>query len=138
MSYQRLWVAAFLLVLLYTSSGCQSPLGKRLSSWLDQSRSADYGEKVFYFQDQPIAFPDFTLTYQGERPVVSEQYPRGFTYLDFQVDNGNESQIVSWSSGAGDIGPSFFTVAGQQYKLELTDSDELGPLAGGELVIWRE
>lgn len=138
MSYQRLWITSFLLLLLCFSSGCQGRSGKRLVSWLDQSRTAGYGEKVFYFQDQPIAFPDFTLTYQGERHVTSDRYPRGFDYLDFRVDDGNESQIVSWSSGTGDIGPSFFTVAGQQYKLELTDSDELGPLADGELVIWRE
>lgn len=138
MSLQRLWVAALLLVLICTASGCQSSLGARLTAWFDQSRTAGYGEKIFYFTDQPIAFPDFTLTYQGVRHVAADNYPRGFDYHDFQVDNGDESQIVAWSSGAGDIGPSFFTVAGQQYKLELTYSDELGRLAAGELVIWRE
>lgn len=138
MSGQRLWVAALLLFLLGASSGCQSSLVTRLTTWLDSSRTAGYGEKVFYFPDQPIAFPDFTLTYQGERHVTSDKYPRGFAYLDFQVVQGDESQIVAWSSGAGDIGPSYFTVAGQQYKLELAYSDELGRLAAGELVIWRE
>jgi hypothetical protein len=127
-----------ILLLLGLIVGCQSLSVTRLTSWLDQSRTAAYGEKVFYFQDQPIVFPDFTLIYQGERQVTSDKYPRGFTYHDFQVDNGDESQMVSWSSGTGEIGPSFFTVAGQQYMLELISSDELGRLTEGELVIGRE
>lgn len=138
MSAQRLWVASLLLLLFCVSSGCQSPLGARLTAWFAQSRTAGYGEKVFYFQDQPIAFPDFTLTYQGVRHVAADNDPRGFDYHDFQVIAGDESQIVAWSGGTGDIGPSFFTVDRRQYKLELAYSDELGQLVEEELVIWRE
>ncbi|MCE7989207.1 MAG: hypothetical protein DYG89_49265 [Caldilinea sp. CFX5] len=138
MSLQRLWIVSLLLWLLCIGSGCQSNWWARFTTSLHPLQTGEYGEKVFYFRAQPIAFPDFALTYRGERHVASDKYPRGFAYLDFQVVHDDESQIVSWSSGTGEIGPSFFTVAGQQYKLELAASDELGQLAEGELVIWRE
>ena len=135
MSLQRLWAATLLFLLLGTSSACQSVWGARLAAWFDQTRTAEYGEKVIYFQGQPIAFPDFTLTYQGERHVASDKYPRGFDYQDFQVTAGDETQIVSWSSGTGAIGPSFFTIADRQYQLDLTYADAVGRLADDEVFI---
>src|SRR4051812_17487709 len=101
------------------------------------SRAADYATKVSFKKDAPIQFLDFVLTYQGERHVASDRYPRGFDYHDFRVNAGQATQTVSWSSGTGDIGPTLFKVGSKQFALELSRSDKLGPLKPNELVISR-
>lgn len=98
-----------------------------------------YGTKVRYTLNQPLTFPDLTLEFSGERWVdASPTYPRGFTYFDFKIRQGNQEQIISWSAGTGDIGPVLFEVNGQGYWLELRFSDSLGQLAENELVLWKE
>jgi hypothetical protein len=98
----------------------------------------DYGVKLTYRQNQPLRFPDFTLEYIGQRHEESEVFKRGFTFYDFKVTGGAEEQIVSWSSGTGDIGPANFQLAGQTYLLEKSYSDKLGRLAENEVVIWKQ
>lgn len=56
---------------------------------------------------------------------------------DFKVYQGSQSQLISWSSGTGDIGPTLFELAGNRYALELAMSDKLGILDENELVLWR-
>ena len=98
-----------------------------------------YGAKVHYVQGQPLHFPDLNLEFVGRREVpASTDYPRAMTFYDFKVYQGSETQLVSWSAGTGDIGPTLFEVAGQRYTLELARSDTLGALAEAELVLWRE
>ena len=98
-----------------------------------------YGVKVRYTQNQPLAFPDLTLEFVGQRKVdASPNFPRGFTYYDFKVSQGDRMQTISWSAGTGDIGPTLFEVGGQNYWLELSMSDKLGRLAEDELVLWQE
>lgn len=98
-----------------------------------------YGAKVHYAQGQPLHFPDVSLEFVGRREVpASADYPRAMTFYDFKVHQGSETQLVSWSAGSGDIGPTLFEVAGQRYTLELARSDTLGALAEAELVLWRE
>ncbi|MCB0176108.1 MAG: hypothetical protein KDJ97_36760 [Anaerolineae bacterium] len=98
-----------------------------------------YGGKVHYAQGQPLNFPDVTMEFVGKREApASVDYPRGMTFYDFKVYQGNQAQLVSWSAGAGDIGPTLFELAGNRYALELAMSDQLGSLGQDELVLWRE
>jgi hypothetical protein len=98
-----------------------------------------YGVKVEYAQGQPLNFPDLTLEFVGKRksPATSD-YPRRLTFYDFKGHQGSQEQLISWSAGTGDIGPTLFELAGYRYALELAMSDELGSLDGDELVLWRE
>jgi len=98
-----------------------------------------YGVKVRYALNQPLAFPDLSLEFIGERKVdTAPQFPRGFVYYDFKVRQGDQEQIISWSEGTGDIGPTSIQIGGQRYLLERVMSDTLGPLAEDELVLWPE
>ncbi len=101
------------------------------------ARAADYAARVRFRKAAPISFPDFVLTYLGERRVASERFPRGFLFHDFHVAGAAGPQTVSWSSGTGDIGPALFRVGSKQFALELSRSDKLGVLKPNELVISR-
>ncbi len=118
----------FLFVLLFGSifAGCTG-----------SSRAADYQSKVAYKKGVAVKFPDFALTYLGERRVSSPKFPRGFVYEDFRVEAAGNTQTVSWSAGTGDIGPTFFKVGSKNFALELSRSDKLGRLNEGEVVISR-
>lgn len=98
----------------------------------------EYGVKIIYTQNQSLQFPDFTLEYMGERHEDSPVFKPGFTFYDFKVKSSAGEQIVSWSSGTGDIGPAVFEVAGQPYLLERAHSDKLGWLEDNEVVIWKQ
>ena len=98
-----------------------------------------YGVKTQYTQGQPLNFPDVTLEFLGKRKAPgSADYPRGMTFYDFRVYHGSQAQLVSWTAGTGDIGPTLFELAGSRYALELAMSDKLGSLDEDELVLWRE
>jgi len=97
-----------------------------------------YGEKIKFWQNQPVKFQDFSLTYVGERKVSSDKFPRGFVYQDFKMTVGNAEQTISWTSGTGDIAPTVFEIGGTNYELELRISDKLGKLAEDELVVWKK
>jgi len=97
-----------------------------------------YGVKIQYAQGQPLNFPDVTLEFVGKRETPpSSDYPRSMTFYDFKVYQGSQSQLISWSAGTGDIGPTLFELAGNTFALELAMSDELGILDENELVLWR-
>ena len=98
-------------------------------------QKASYGTRVKYQPRQKIEFPDFTVEYVGERRQSVSAYPRGFFYYDFKVRNANVEEIVSWSSGTGDIGPVEFEIGGKRFLLELRASDKFGKLEENELVI---
>lgn len=99
---------------------------------------ARYGQKVHFAKDVPLQFPDFVLTYGGERHEPVASLPAGITFADFQVGRAAEGFTISWSSGTGDIGPTAFAAWGKPYRLELRHSDELGWLDEDELVIWSD
>lgn len=102
-----------------------------------RSRAADYGTKVAFKKETPVTFPDFVLTYLGERRVASDRFPRGFLFHDFRVASPHGTQTVSWSSGTGDIGPAPFRVGGAHFALELSRSDKLGRLKENEVAVSR-
>jgi hypothetical protein len=106
--------------------------------------SAKFGEKAKFSQNAPVRFDDFTLTYTGERRVISDLPRQGkssyweFVYFDFKIQSEKEEQTISWSSGTGDIEPTAFTIGAQKYELELAISDRIGRLAENELIIWKK
>ena len=112
-------------------------IGSALAGCTASSLAADYGAKVVFKKSVPQAFPDFVLTYLGQRKVASEKLPRGFVYHDFRVAVSSGTQTVSWSSGTGDIGPALFKVGGKNFALELSRSDKLDRLREDEVVISR-
>lgn len=98
-------------------------------------RVAAYGAKVSFRAGVPIAFPDLTLTYLGERRVESQAYPRGFLFHDFRAERGSEAVTVSWTSGTGVIDSADFTIGGRAYALELRGARAHGWLDDDELVL---
>jgi len=102
------------------------------------SKPPRYGVKIQYAKGQPLNFPDFTLEFMGKResPATSD-YPRSMISYDFKVYQGSQTQLISWSAGTGDIGPTLFELAGNIYGLELAMSDKLGILDENELVLWQ-
>jgi hypothetical protein len=102
-------------------------------------QAADYGAKTQFKKGEPLVFPDLQVVFTGTRRVSSSTYPRGFIFYDFEARAGGKTKQVSWSSGAGDIGPEFFEVDGRKFVLELAASSAFkGRLKDNELVLWRE
>jgi hypothetical protein len=124
--FRGLWLI-LLVVSLNSVQSCQA----------QTSGPASYATKVSFKKGVPLHFADFDLTYTGERHETSKTYPRGFDFRDFTATHGTESVKVSWSSGAGDIGPALFTVGGKKFQLEVRRSDKLGKLKDDELVVSR-
>lgn len=129
----HLLLLSLTLLLLF---GCVVPLPKALApAGLPQAAVVDYGQKIAYVPGQTLHFPDFTLTYVGARHEASALFPHGFDFEDFQIERASERYTVSWSSGTGDVGPTFFAVQGKSYRLELVYSAQFTWLAANELVI---
>jgi hypothetical protein len=103
-------------------------------------QTVNYGEKVSYISGNELKFPDFTVKFSGKREVKypNETSSLKITVLDFTVTKGDKKQTVSWSGGTGDIAPSFFYVDGEDFVLELGQSDVIkGSLGEGILIIWK-
>lgn len=96
---------------------------------------AAYGAKVKFKKDAPLQFPDFTLTYTGERKVSGPVYPRGWMVYDFTVAAQGKTQKVSWTAGTGVIEATRFTVGGKAFDLELRGSRKHGWIGENELVV---
>jgi hypothetical protein len=95
-----------------------------------------YGEKVSYTNGDELKFPDFTIKFVGKREATGA--PVKMTFYDFEVSKGETKKKISWSSGTGDIGPTFFEIAGENFVLELSQSDILKSIGEGNLVIWKK
>ena len=118
-----------LLIYLATLSGCHKQI---LNPSLDTRPS--YGVKIKYAEGQPIAFPDFTIEFVGEKPPRSyENYPRH----EFRIMRKGEVQNVSWGRDQGDIGRVKFKVGDNNYLMELIGSQQYGLLGENVLVIWK-
>ena len=100
-----------------------------------------YNEKISYADGKEIKFPDFSIKFIGTREV---KYPKDtdsqlkMTIYDFEVAKGETKKKISWSSGTGDIGPTFFEIGGGNYVLELSKSDILGAINEGNFVVWKK
>jgi hypothetical protein len=67
-------------------------------------------------KDKPLNFPDFTITFTGERYQGTKFI---MLFYEFKIKYQNEEKTISWSSGTGDLGPSRFTVNSKKFDLEL-------------------
>jgi len=89
--------------------------------------AAGYGDIVTYSKGDPIKFPDFEMTFTGERNQTSH-FDNGnsftFVYYDFKVKSGSEEKTVSWTSGTGEIGPVSFDIGGMKFSLILGYSEK--------------
>ena len=113
-------------------------LGMFGASACAQSGPSAYGAKVRFSKGTAITFPDFELTYLGERHVASKVYSRGFNFSDFKVSRGGKNVTVSWSSGTGELGPQDFTFEGRSFSLELSHTRKHGWLKDNEVVIEKK
>ncbi len=98
---------------------------------------AQYGTKVRFRQDVPVRFPDFALTYLGARRVASNKFPSGFVFHDFRIATAAGPRSISWSSGTGDLSPTFCSAGAKSFTLELRSADGLGALRDDEVVLRR-
>lgn len=84
--------------------------------------TGEYNKITSFSENKPIKYPDFELTYIGERKQTST-FPNGnsftFTYYDFKVRNEKEEKTVSWTTGTGVIEPVNFEINGMKFMLEL-------------------
>lgn len=101
----------------------------------------DYGEVVKFETNKPINYPDFEITYIGERKQTST-FPNGnsftFTYYDFKLKKGAEEKTISWTSGTGIIEPANFEFNGMKFQLELRSYEkEKKKLDNDEMVITK-
>jgi len=94
-----------------------------------------YNTKVAYRERAALTFPHFTILYKGPVKVTPPKGLHGWDRHEFVVTSEGKEQVVNWSSGTGDIGPTHFEVRGRKFLLELSVSDTLGRLKPGELVI---
>ena len=99
--------------------------------------AAEYGLVYPFRTGAVLRYPDFTLTYIGERRVSSDVFANGFLNHDFSVSTTSDTNTISWSAGTGDIGPTAFVVGSERYLLELERSDTLGDLPENSLVVHR-
>ena len=106
-----------------------------------KNSDGDYSKVVSFSKDAPVSFPDFELTYTGERKQTTT-FPNGnsftFTYYDFKIKNDKEERTISWSAGTGEIAPAYFEINGVKFMLELRYWEkEKKKLDGDELVITK-
>lgn len=97
--------------------------------------SAKYGRWEKYALNVELSYPDFKLTFLGEKkvnlgPLFSKRY-------EFEVKNQKESKRIFWSPGAGDIAPTIFSLSGQEYVLEMYASSAVdGRAPQDHLMLW--
>jgi hypothetical protein len=100
---------------------------------------ASYGTIVHFSKGHPVVFPDFTMTYLGERKVADPKFKPGFTFYDFEVKSAKVTTKASWTSGTGGIDSASFNVDGRPYELELRGSVvKKGWLKDDEMVVWPQ
>jgi len=100
---------------------------------------AAYGAIVKFSKGRAVVFPDFTMTYLGERRVTDKVFKPGFTYYDFEAKGAKGATKVSWTSGTGVIDSASFQVDGKPYELELRGSViKKGWLKDDEMVVWPQ
>ncbi len=94
-----------------------------------------YGEKVVFCKGSPVTFPDFQITFIGDRQQPVPVAKKSIIVHDFEAVAGAEKKTVTWSPGMGLIAPARFQLTGKKFLLELKRSARLGPLKDDEMVI---
>lgn len=106
----------FFIIFLGLNVSCALPLQKEVNM--------DYGKIVTFKKDEAIRFSDFSLIYRGtQTQKVPEGVPMSNSIEQFEVISpSGKSKSLEWSSGTGDIGPTFFSVDSKEFELDLRSS----------------
>lgn len=103
------------------------------------AESIAYGQKFAFKAAAVLEFPDFRLQFVDRKPghffPGSTSHRLGDIY-EFLVITPAVNQVVEWSSGTGDLGPTNFKVQ-KNFWLELHRSDTYGTLGDNQAVISR-
>ena len=109
---------------------------KKMGVDVSISNKATYGEKITYKKGIAIQFPDFTLTYTGDKLLSGKNGATwNIVFNLFEISDGEIHKEVSWSSGTGNIVPNPFEFNGKKYSLEKALSDKFGQLKPDELIV---
>ncbi|MBU1118865.1 hypothetical protein KKH43_03220 [Patescibacteria group bacterium] len=77
----------------------------------------NYSERLDFQESDSFNLPDFTITYLGRYKVTrGPQIP--FVYADYELKAEDEKMIISYTSGAGIIGPDYFELGGKKWILD--------------------
>lgn len=135
-------VSAILLILsvCHALSGCVrcSQTSNDRHSNSVTMKAYQHGTKIDYRDGKAKVLPDISVRFLEERKQANPNMPFLGNVYDFEVSQGDEKKKVMWSSGTGDIGPTFFEIGGEGYVLELQHSDgPEGRMKQGEMIIWK-
>ncbi|HMQ80493.1 MAG TPA: hypothetical protein PKE39_16825 [Ignavibacteria bacterium] len=102
----------------------------------------DYDTVIKFSKDEQLIFPDFVLTYTGDR-TETKHLPNGtnikMKFREFDITSSSSKKQISWSSGMGDIAPMGFEIDGKKFELEMSYSEKLkSQLSENELVIVKK
>ena len=119
---------------------CNIILGTFLLATCEQpsnKNEASYNLKVTFETGKPICFPDFTIEYTGLETLPGPGKAQfTLTFFYFTLKNGAHAKQISWSSGTGDIGPTYFEFNQCKFFLEMSHSEKLNQwLKQNEFVI---
>ncbi len=103
----------------------------------ETSAKHEYGSIIIFTENDTLSFDDLSLQYIGNHREEVPSYGE-FLLSNFQIWNQNTDTIVSWTDGTGEIAPAEFQFAGDNFRLELEYSLELGMLESNELVLWKD
>jgi hypothetical protein len=89
-----------------------------------QDVKMEYGKPVTFKKNEAIKFKDFTLIYRGIRiQNVPKGIPLSNRIEQFEVVSpSGKSKFVEWSSGMGEIAPTFFRVDSKKFAIDLRSS----------------
>lgn len=102
----------------------------------------DYDTVIKFSKDEQLKFPDFVLTFTGDR-TETKHFPNGtnikMKFREFDITSSSSKKHISWSSGMGDIAPMGFEIDGKKFELEMSYSEKLkSQLSENELVIVKK
>ena len=114
------------------------------NAFADSARDANYGVWESYGASwkHPLQYPDFRLEFidkiEGEFYPGSKERRLGDIYT-FSILNKEKKQTIKWTSGAGDLTPTKFSIDDQTFYLEMIMSDISDDKAPDyQVLIWKE
>jgi hypothetical protein len=101
---------------------------------------ASYNSKVKFELGKQIIFPDFIIEYTGKKTVPGPNNAKWImTIFYFNLKNSEQTKQISWSSGTGDISPTFFEFNKVKFAIEMQYSEKIKVwLKQNEFVISKE
>jgi len=80
----------------------------------------NYGNILNFQEADSFELSDFTISFLGETKVEKDNYVnKYFVYYDYEIKNGADSIIVSWTPGTGFVSPGNFEFGGKKWVLDI-------------------